>query len=150
PPSRKVRLMLVRADTPCDARAEDATVRETPEGFAPPGASLYGASKPVLDFVLALGILILTAPVLLLAALAIKLTSRRPVIYSHTRRGRHGRPYRIFKLRTMTHNCELQSGVRWSTAGDPRVTPVGRFLRRTHIDELPQLWNVLLGDMSLV
>jgi lipopolysaccharide/colanic/teichoic acid biosynthesis glycosyltransferase len=142
--------MLVRVDTPCDARAEDATVRETPEGSSPPGASPYAASKPVLDFVLALGILILAAPVLLLAALAVKLTSRGPVIYSQTRLGRHGRPYRIYKLRTMTHNCEQQSGVRWATAGDARITPVGRFLRRTHIDELPQLWNVLLGDMSLV
>src|SRR5262249_41022157 len=60
------------------------------------------------------------------------------------------RPYCMWKLRSMQHNCEKLSGPQWSTTGDPRVTPVGRFLRRTHIDELPQLWNVLRGEMSLV
>ena len=59
--------------------------------------------------------------------------------------GRNGRLYRIYKIRTMYHNCEKHSGPRWSTPGDPRVTLVGRFLRRTHLDELPQLWNVLRG-----
>src|SRR5262249_14297707 len=59
-------------------------------------------------------------------------------------------PFRIYKLRTMTHNCEKISGARWSTPGDTRITWLGRFLRRTHLDELPQLWNVLKGDMSLV
>src|SRR5262249_55106805 len=64
--------------------------------------------------------------------------------------GRFGRPFLIYKLRTMTHNCEQESGVRWAVPGDPRVTRLGRFLRKTHLDELPQLWNVLRGDMSLV
>jgi lipopolysaccharide/colanic/teichoic acid biosynthesis glycosyltransferase len=107
-------------------------------------------TKVSLDFLCALALLVLSVPVLLLAALAIKLTSRGPVFYSQTRVGRGGRPYRIYKLRTMNHNCERHSGACWSTAGDPRVTPVGRFLRRSHIDELPQLWNVLRLEMSLV
>src|SRR5205823_10851019 len=76
--------------------------------------------------------------------------SRGPVFYSQTRLGRGGRPFRIYKIRTMVHNCERQSGARWCTSGDPRITPVGRFLRATHLDELPQLWNVLRGDMSLI
>src|SRR5262249_31123587 len=113
-------------------------------------ASWYAGVKPVVDFLLALTLLVLTAPLILLAALAIKLTSRGPVFYTQTRLGRYGNPYKIYKLRTMTHNCEQQSGAQWSTVGDPRVTRVGRFLRRTHIDELPQLWNVLRGDMSLI
>jgi lipopolysaccharide/colanic/teichoic acid biosynthesis glycosyltransferase len=83
-------------------------------------------------------------------ALLVKLTSRGPAIYSQTRVGRGGRPFRIYKFRTMWHECERHSGPRWCSQGDPRVTPLGRFLRWTHLDELPQLWNVVRGDMSLV
>src|SRR2546421_297096 len=116
----------------------------------PPGPAWYPWAKAVGDFVLALGLLVLTAPLLMLAALAIKLTSRGPAFYSQMRLGRGGRPYILYKLRTMSHNCEHHTGPCWSVLGDPRVTLVGRFLRRTHLDELPQLWNVLRGDMSLV
>jgi lipopolysaccharide/colanic/teichoic acid biosynthesis glycosyltransferase len=80
----------------------------------------------------------------------VKLTSRGPALYSQVRLGKNGRPFRIYKIRTMAHNCEDRSGARWSTPGDPRVTAVGRVLRATHLDELPQLWNILRGDMSLV
>ena len=80
----------------------------------------------------------------------IRLTSPGPVIYTQSRLGRNAKPYTIYKLRTMTHDCERVSGVRWCVPGDPRVTRVGRLLRRLHIDELPQLVNVLRGDMSLV
>jgi lipopolysaccharide/colanic/teichoic acid biosynthesis glycosyltransferase len=72
------------------------------------------------------------------------------VFYSQTRVGRNGKPFTIYKIRTMINNCEVLTGARWSMPGDPRITPVGWFLRRTHIDELPQLWNVLRGEMSLV
>jgi lipopolysaccharide/colanic/teichoic acid biosynthesis glycosyltransferase len=95
-------------------------------------------------------LLLLLAPIMLLAMLFVKLTSRGPVCYCQTRLGRQGRPFTIYKIRTMYHNCERVTGPRWATAGDPRVTPLGRLLRRTHVDELPQLWNVLRGDMSLV
>jgi lipopolysaccharide/colanic/teichoic acid biosynthesis glycosyltransferase len=114
------------------------------------GAGDTLALKRLLDFPTALVLFILTSPLLLIAALLVKLTSRGPVIYSQVRLGRGGEPYRLFKLRTMTHNCEKESGARWSTPGDSRITPVGRFLRKTHLDELPQLWNVLRGEMSLV
>src|SRR5260370_20447943 len=79
------------------------------------GTTWYGISKVVGDFVCALVLLVLTAPLLLLAALAIKLTSRGPVFYSQTRLGRGGRPYTIYKLRTMAHHCEQQSGARSAT-----------------------------------
>jgi lipopolysaccharide/colanic/teichoic acid biosynthesis glycosyltransferase len=95
-------------------------------------------------------LLVLAAPVILVAGLLVALTSRGPVFYTQTRLGRNGRPFRVIKLRTMTHNCEKVSGVCWALPGDPRVTTVGRVLRRTHLDELPQLWNVLKGEMSLV
>src|SRR5439155_12868491 len=88
--------------------------------------------------------------VTLLSMLLVKLTSRGPALYTQTRLGRNGRPFTIYKLRTMQHRCESLTGARWSTPGDPRITPVGRFLRKTHLDELPQLWNVLRGDMALV
>jgi lipopolysaccharide/colanic/teichoic acid biosynthesis glycosyltransferase len=91
-----------------------------------------------------------TWPVLLAAIVLVRLTSRGPALYSQIRLGFAGKPFRIYKIRTMVHDCERASGPRWSTAGDLRVLPVGRVLRRTHIDELPQLWNVLRGDMSLV
>jgi lipopolysaccharide/colanic/teichoic acid biosynthesis glycosyltransferase len=93
---------------------------------------------------------VLTAPLIILAAVVVKLTSRGPVFYSQTRTGKDGDPYSIYKIRTMTHNCESITGARWSLPGDSRITRVGRFLRSSHLDELPQLWNVLRGEMSLV
>jgi len=117
---------------------------------APPRPAWYGRLKRFLDAVLALVGLVVSLPILLPAALLVKLTSRGPMLYSQVRLGLAGRPFRIYKLRTMTDNCEAVSGPRWSTKGDPRVTWLGRFLRRTHIDELPQLWNIFVGDMSLV
>jgi lipopolysaccharide/colanic/teichoic acid biosynthesis glycosyltransferase len=114
-----------------------------------PGNS-YLAFKYAIDFCLAGLLLLLTAPVLLISALLVKLTSRGPMIYSQVRLGRDGRPYRIYKLRSMYHLCEVKSGPQWSRNGDPRITPLGRFLRRSHIDELPQLWNILRGEMSLI
>jgi len=84
-----------------------------------------------------------------LGALAVRLTSRGPVLFRQERLGRYGAPFRLYKLRTMRTDAEV-AGKQWSAAGDPRVTPVGRLLRATGIDELPQLWNVLRGEMRLV
>jgi lipopolysaccharide/colanic/teichoic acid biosynthesis glycosyltransferase len=103
-----------------------------------------------LEFAITGALIVLTAPFMLLAALLVKLTSRGPVIYSQTRLGLDGRPFSLFKIRTMIHECESLTGARWSIPGDPRITPVGQFLRRTHLDELPQLWNILRGEMSLI
>ena len=120
------------------------------EDKAIPEHAWYQPLKHAAEYVAALLLLALSAPVMAVAGLLVKLTSRGPVFYSQTRLGKDGQPYTIFKIRTMGHNCERQSGPQWSTKGDPRVTAVGRFLRKTHLDELPQLWNVLRGDMSLV
>jgi lipopolysaccharide/colanic/teichoic acid biosynthesis glycosyltransferase len=115
-----------------------------------PRRGWYVHGKAVLDFLLTLALAVPALPILLLTALLVKLSSRGPVLYSQTRLGLNGRPFSIFKVRTMHHDCERSSGARWSQPGDPRVTPLGRFLRATHLDELPQLWNILRGDMSLV
>lgn len=107
-------------------------------------------SKRSLDLIVGGVILLLAMPLIAVAWLAVRLTSRGPGLYSQTRLGRFGRPFQIYKLRSMYHNCEIVSGVRWSVKGDDRITPVGKWIRKLHIDELPQLWNVLTGDMSLV
>lgn len=115
-----------------------------------PRYSWYLPIKGAIEFALAVLILILVTPILLLGALIVKITSPGPVIFRQTRVGKNGKTYTIFKLRTMRHNCEALTGPKWSTPGDPRVTPIGRFLRVTHIDELPQIFNVLRGEMSLI
>jgi lipopolysaccharide/colanic/teichoic acid biosynthesis glycosyltransferase len=99
---------------------------------------------------LALALLIVSAPVVLVAALLVKLSSRGPALYRQTRVGLDGRHFVLLKLRTMKHNAEADTGPVWSTENDGRVTAVGSLLRRTHIDEFPQLFNVLRGEMSLV
>jgi lipopolysaccharide/colanic/teichoic acid biosynthesis glycosyltransferase len=110
----------------------------------------YVSTKLVVEFVVAFFLLVLAVPVILVAALLTRLTSRGPAFYSQIRSGRFGRPYAIYKIRSMYHDCEKLSGPKWSGKGDPRITWLGRILRRTHVDELPQLWNVLRGDMSLI
>ncbi len=95
------------------------------------------------------GILVLV-PVFVVLALAIKLTSRGPVLYRQPRVGRDGREFGMLKFRSMRLDAETASGPVWTVENDPRVTPIGRLLRRWSLDELPQLWNVLRGDMSLV
>jgi lipopolysaccharide/colanic/teichoic acid biosynthesis glycosyltransferase len=116
----------------------------------PQSSGWYLPAKTAAEFVFALVLLVLTAPLLLVGILLVKLTSRGPALYSQTRVGRHGRPFVLYKLRTMIHESEGLTGPCWSKPGDSRITAVGRWLRRTHIDELPQLWNILRGDMSLI
>jgi lipopolysaccharide/colanic/teichoic acid biosynthesis glycosyltransferase len=113
-------------------------------------AGWYVAVKGVADVLLAVVLLILAAPVILACGLLVRLTSPGAALYTQVRLGQRGRPFRIFKLRTMRTDSETVGGAQWSRPGDPRVTFIGRLLRRTHLDELPQLWNVLKGDMSLV
>src|SRR5438067_5752665 len=110
----------------------------------------YLAMKCALEWVMALVLLVGGAPLLCLLAVLVKATSPGPAFYAQTRLGRSGRLYRIYKLRTMRQDAEAHSGPVWAAKDDARVTALGRFLRDTHLDELPQLWNVLKGDMALI
>ncbi len=102
------------------------------------------------DLVVALAAFIVFSPVMLLTAIIIKLEDRGPVFYRQERMGLDGKPFDIFKFRSMRVGAENESGAKWAEKDDPRRTRVGRFIRKTSIDELPQLLNVLLGDMSVV
>ena len=107
-------------------------------------------AKRALDIVAATAGLIVAAPVLLIVALLVKLTSRGPALYHQMRVGQHGRTFTVHKFRSMRVDAEAQTGAVWAASNDARVTPIGRFLRKSRLDELPQLWNVLSGEMSLV
>lgn len=114
---------------------------------------LYGvraAMKRAVDVLLALLLLLTLSPLLLLLALLVRLTSRGPALYAQERMGLDGRRFRMWKFRSMRADAETDSGPVFARPDDPRVTPLGRFLRRFSLDELPQLWNVVRGEMSLV
>lgn len=106
--------------------------------------------KRVFDLVVSLVLLVLASPIMLLAALLIMIESGRPVIYKQDRVGERGKTFKIFKFRSMIQAAEAPGQPQWATVRDARVTRFGRFMRMTRIDELPQLFNVLIGDMSFV
>ncbi len=120
------------------------------EADRPDEKNWFLSSKATADVIIASTLLLLTAPLILFLILLVQFTSRGPAIFKQVRLGRGGRPYLLYKIRTMVHDCERATGPQWSTGKDPRVTRLGRFLRRSHLDELPQLWNVVRGEMSLV
>ncbi len=113
----------------------------------------YGAQlslKRLFDVASASVALLLLSPLLFVTAILIKLESKGPVIYKQQRGGLNGTPFTIYKFRTMTQEACLFGGAKHATPADPRVTALGKWLRKTSIDELPQLWNVIKGDMSVV
>jgi exopolysaccharide biosynthesis polyprenyl glycosylphosphotransferase len=110
----------------------------------------YALCKRATDVLLSLILLAAFLPLFVLVGILIAVTSGRPVIYSQTRLGKHRRPFALYKFRTMCRDAEKSTGPILTWDNDPRVTRLGRFLRRTRLDELPQLWNVILGQMSLV
>lgn len=110
----------------------------------------YPALRTVAERAAALVLLAGVAPLLVVLAVLVRRTSPGPALYRQLRLGRNGVPFMICKLRTMEHDCEAQTGPVWSAQDDPRVTRIGRLLRDTHLDELPQLWNVARGEMSLI
>jgi lipopolysaccharide/colanic/teichoic acid biosynthesis glycosyltransferase len=116
----------------------------------PRGAGAYLQIRAAAERVIALALLAASAPLLLVLGLVVRLTSKGPVLYSQRRVGRFGKMFAIYKLRTMTDGCERHTGPVWAVADDPRTTGAGRWLRDFHLDEIPQLWNVLCGDMSLI
>lgn len=116
----------------------------------PPAPIYYEVGKRILDLTLAVLGLCLMAFLLPFIALAIYLTDRGPIFYKQTRVGKGGKPFTLYKFRTMKKGAEREGQPQWATPGDPRVTPIGRFLRKSRLDEFPQFWNVLKGEMSIV
>ena len=115
-----------------------------------PLEGMRAAGKRAFDVIVSAALLVVSLPILLPAAAIVALTSRGGVLYRQDRVGKDGRPFRLWKLRTMREGAEEETGAVLSSPGDARVTPAGRWLRSLRVDEIPQLWNVLLGDMSLV
>ncbi|PTW44194.1 putative colanic acid biosynthesis UDP-glucose lipid carrier transferase [Sphingomonas faeni] len=145
--------MLLSADTSNDAAINNGTVKvvggEVPQTLNKGANQSDSSSKRIIDIVVSLLALLVSAPVLVMIAILIKSTTHGPIFFRQTRTGYRGRPFRIIKFRTMT---VIEDGdmIAHACRGDMRVTPVGRFLRGTSLDEIPQLFNILLGDMSLV
>lgn len=113
------------------------------------GGSLYRFGKRLFDIVSCGAALIVLSPVMLYCALRIKRESPGPVIYAQRRVGKDGRVFQIYKFRSMYTDAEAR-GAQWAQDHDPRVTPFGQFMRKTRLDEIPQFWNVVKGDMSLI
>ncbi len=118
------------------------------DGFRLNEGLIFG--RRVMSLVISLALLVVVLPLLPLIALAIKLTSPGPILYRQKRVGRRGQVFSCYKFRTMRPDAEADTGPTWAGDDDPRITPVGRFLRVTRLDELPQLWNVFRGDMGFV
>ena len=108
------------------------------------------AAKRTLDICAALALLILAGPIMALVALAVRWTSPGPALYHQKRVGQSGRVFTVHKFRSMRQDAEARTGAVWAQTNDSRVTPIGRFIRKVRLDELPQLWNVLRGEMSFV
>jgi exopolysaccharide biosynthesis polyprenyl glycosylphosphotransferase len=115
-----------------------------------PFETLNRIGKRCLDLVCGLIIAIVFAAVFPFVAIAIKLDSPGAIFYKQERIGQHGRPFNVYKFRSMVQNAERDGKAKWAVKGDIRITPVGNFIRKTRLDELPQVWNVLLGEMSMV
>jgi lipopolysaccharide/colanic/teichoic acid biosynthesis glycosyltransferase len=118
--------------------------------FSSARSGWYAVVKRSVELVLSVALLILAAPVIVVFMALVRITSRGPALYRQSRVGLNGRTFVIYKIRTMVQNAEVSTGPRWTARNDPRITLLGSFLRRSHLDELPQLWNILRGDMSLV
>lgn len=110
----------------------------------------YQITKRIFDITFSVLLLLIASPVMILTAILVKLTSKGPMLYSQTRVGLNGRNFEIYKFRTMKVDAEKESGPVWAKKNDNRITPIGQFLRKSRLDELPQLFNVLKGEMSVI
>ena len=119
----------------------------------PPGGGMapdaWWPAMNVQSLLTAVGLLV-AAPLLAFLALLVRMTSKGPVFYAQDRVGKNGKVFKMCKLRTMVQDAERETGPVWARQDDPRITPLGRWLRQTHLDELPQLLNVLRGEMTLI
>lgn len=118
------------------------------DGFSA-GRTVSGAGKRAFDLIVSFLLLLVTFPIIVLFALLVKLESKGPAFFRQTRVGLYGEPFAVIKLRSMARDAE-KDGAQWATENDPRITRIGRFIRKVRIDELPQLWTVLKGEMSFV
>jgi sugar transferase (PEP-CTERM system associated) len=142
-----------------DVALAEAALKRIPLELLRPSALIFDegfratpvtrAVKRAVDVGASLVMLVLASPLMLFAAVGIALSDGTPILYSQERTGRDGEPYRVWKFRSMRRDAE-KAGAVWATEDDPRILPIGRLLRKSRIDELPQLWNVLRGEMSLV
>jgi exopolysaccharide biosynthesis polyprenyl glycosylphosphotransferase len=132
------------------ARYVDERWLATADGFRAVNETSFQVIKRLVDISLAFVGLIVTFPILMLAVGLIKIQDGGSVFYSHERVGKGGKAFRVYKLRTMVSKAEAVTGPVWASRSDPRVTPAGRWLRKLRIDEIPQMWNVLKGEMSFV
>lgn len=135
----------LQVSRPVPTATEEVETRDTSDA-----GQRYLQRRAILDQTAALLLLIACSPILLILYFAVRLTSPGPAIYTQRRVGLGGRVFTVFKFRSMTVDAERGTGAVWSQPGDPRVTPVGRFLRWSHLDELPQLVNIVRGDMVLI
>ncbi len=110
----------------------------------------FACFKRIFDFLIAVLGLVLLSPLMLLIAILVKFDSPGPVFFRQERVGKNGKIFKILKFRTMRHNAEIETGPVWAVEDDPRITILGRFLRKSHLDEIPQLINVFKGEMSLI
>ncbi len=134
------------------ATASKPQSAEMPQSTEQLGVELasYFKYKPWVDRLITASLMFVAIPVMTVVGIAILIKDGRPVFYRQTRVGKNGRTFRIWKFRTMQQNAESQTGAVWSCASDPRVTQLGQWLRSSHLDELPQFFNVLVGDMNLI
>ncbi len=121
-----------------------------PNRNAAAASARYALVKRGMDVAVSAALLVLTFPLLLLIAATVRLSSKGPVIFSQDRLTEGGKVFRMLKFRSMQVNAESETGPVWAAAADPRITKIGKLLRLTHLDELPQLVNVLQGEMSLI
>ena len=133
-----------------DSAPYEAIKRQTHQGSLNQTRSGYIKVRPLLDFFIAFIGIIFSLPVFFIIGILIKTTSRGPVFYAQERVGKDGRIFEIIKFRTMSVDAESFLGPVWAKKNDVRITNLGRILRMTHIDELPQLFNVIRGEMSII
>ena len=152
---------FLAADTLIDKKGSNMSILPQPAGIVLIGSAILGfflrfirkrylQFKPLVDYFLSFVGLVIASPLLLVVAIIIKVTSPGPLFYTQERVGKNGYLFKIIKLRSMYVDAESQTGPVWAGRNDVRTTSIGRFLRRTHIDELPQIINVLKGDMSII